>query len=125
MHTMKSEAKGSSAASAAISRNSDPYGDGSDVALQPDPTAPPHGPSARLGAPLSEAMRQTAAELVAEGTDWMEGHWREARWAGLAAAVGALGGILQHPAGMRGSSNKAFESGACVLGVQMSSTHVW
>ncbi|KAL4442756.1 hypothetical protein ABPG77_006750 [Micractinium sp. CCAP 211/92] len=40
-------------------------------------------------------MRQTAAELVAEGTDWMEGHWREARWAGLAAAVGSLAFMLR------------------------------
>ncbi|KAL4424206.1 hypothetical protein ABPG75_001507 [Micractinium tetrahymenae] len=35
-------------------------------------------------------MRQRAAELVAEGADWMEGHWREARWAGLAVAAGSV-----------------------------------
>lgn len=111
----------SAAASAASPRGSAAAAatGGSDDALQPDPTALPQGPSARPGAPLSEAIRQTAAELVAGGSDWMEGHWREARWAGLAVAAGVDAGQppVQTPPAPSLPAGGSDIPGACVSGL--------
>ena len=87
------------AATTATAAAAAPAAEGSDGGelLPLDPGA---GPAARPGTSLADSLRRDLAQLMAEASDWMEGHRLAVRWAAAAAAVGAPLGMQPGPAAL-------------------------